>query len=207
MVRNYKRKYTKKSRKMYRRKYKRIPRYLGNPKQALFYYTRFVDLGSITSSTSANIYGASAFNLTQVPGYTDFINLYDFYKLKAIKISFIPLSNITEDGVNGTIYFQRIYTVIDYNDVAIPSSVSELQQYKSCKWSPNLKIHKRYFKPKTIIDSYNELALTLDKQPWVPTSNTGNSYYGIKWAIENTSSLITRYKIEAKYYLVFKSPN
>lgn len=206
MVRNYKRKYTKRSRKMYRRKYKRVPRSLGNPKQAVFYYTRFVDLGGITSTSTSTIYGASSFNLTQVPGYTDFTNLYDFYKLKAVKISFIPWGNIF-NGDSGTEYFLRMYTVIDYNDVTIPSSISELQQYKSCKWSPNNKIHKRYFKPKTIIDSYNELALTLDKQPWVPTSNTGNSYYGIKWAIENAVNLTTRYKIEAKYYLMFKSPH
>lgn len=203
--RNYK-KYSKKTRKNYRKRYtKRIPRYLGNPKQAMFYYTRYADFGSITSTSASTQYGASAFNLTQVPGYTDFTALYDFYKIKAIKLSFIPWSNVT-NGNSGTEFFQRIFTAIDYNDVGIPTSVPELQQYKSCKWSPNNRIHKRYIKPKTIIDSFNELALTLDKQPWVPTTNTGNSYYGIKWAIESAINLTTLYKIEAKFYLCFKSP-
>lgn len=207
MPRVYRKRYSKKkSMRRYRKRYtRRVPRSIGNPKQKIFYYTRFCDLGTITSTSASTTYGASAFNLTQVPGYTDFTALYDFYKIKAIKLSFVPWSNVT-NGDSGTEHFQRIFTVIDYNDVGIPTAVTDLQQYKSCKWSPNNRIHKRYFKPKTIIDSYNELALVLDKQPWVPTTNTTNSYYGIKWAIESQINLTTLYKIEAKFYLAFKSP-
>lgn len=207
MPRVYRKRYSKKkSMRRYRKRYtRRVPRSLGNPKQKIFYYTRFCDLGTITSTSASTTYGASSFNLSQVPGYTDFTALYDFYKIKAIKLSFVPWSNVT-NGNSGTEHFQRIFTVIDYNDVGIPTAVTDLQQYKSCKWSPNNRIHKRYFKPKTIIDSYNELALVLDKQPWVPTTNTTNSYYGIKWAIESQINLTTLYKIEAKFYLAFKSP-
>lgn len=202
----------KRSVKRYRRKYsKRIPRSLGNPTQKVYYFSRYASLGTIVAATAANQYGGSVFSLDQVPNYTDFTNLYDFFKIKAIKISFIPLSNVTlgSSSTNTyTNYNNRIFTVIDYNDAGTPTSIDELREYSNCKWSPNNKIHKRYFSPNPLADATDDSTISLQYKPWVPTTNYNLDYYAIKWAIENTDSgpTVPKYKIEAKFYMAFKSP-
>jgi len=199
-----------------RRKYtRRIPRSLGNPNQKVYYFKRFTTLGTIVVTTaSSNAYGASVFSLDQLPGYTEFTNLFDFYKIKAIKLSFIPTSNVTMQTGNSsttvanTIYNNRIFTVIDYNDAGIPSSVNELREYSNCKWSPNNKIHKRYIVPNPLADATDDSTISLQNKPWVPSTNYAMDYYAIKWAIENNSAGvgIELYKMEAKFYIACKSP-
>lgn len=199
-----------------RRKYSRLPRRsLGNPNQKVYYFKRFTTLGTIVvTSSSANAYGASVFSLDQLPGYTEFTNLFDFYKIKAIKLSFIPTSNVTlqtgnsSTTVANSIYNNRIFTVIDYNDAGIPTSVNELREYSNCKWSPNNKIHKRYIVPNPLADATDDSTISLMNKPWVPSTNYAMDYYAIKWAIENTAAGVgvELYKMEAKFYIACKSP-
>jgi len=206
----------KRSVKRYRRKYsKRIPRSFGSPNQKVYYFKRFTTLGTIVvTSASSNVYGASVFSLDQLPGYTEYTNLFDFYKIKAIKLSFIPTSNVTMQTGNSsttvanTIYNNRIFTVIDYNDAGIPTSVNELREYSNCKWSPNNKIHKRYIVPNPLADATDDSTISLQNKPWVPSTNYAMDYYAIKWAIENTSAGVgvELYKMEAKFYIACKSP-
>lgn len=215
MPRVYRKRYTKKkSVRRYRKRYaKRIPRALGSTKQKVFYFTRYADMGTITATSTSTQYGGSVFSLSDVPNFGEFTTLFDFYKIKAIKLSFIPASDVTVGVGTGiaiipnTVYNQRIFTVIDYNDAGIPASINELRQYKNCKWSPNNKIHTRYFKPRVIIDagSVNN-SVEYRAQPWVK-STQDLDYYAIKWAIENTAAIGTQlYRLEAKFYLAFKSP-
>lgn len=199
--------------KRYRRKYsKRIPRSLGNSQQKVFYYTRYASLGTIAYVSGSTQYGGSVFSLDQLPNYSDFTNLYDFYKIKGIKISFIPTANVTlgtNTATNGlTLYNNRIFTVIDYNDAGVPTSIDELREYKNCKWSPYNRIHKRYFSPNPLADATDDSTISLQNKPWVPTTNYNMDYYAIKWAIETSTSTVGAllYKIEAKFYIACKSP-
>ena len=110
--------------------------------------------------------------------------------------------------VANTIYNNRIFTVIDYNDAGIPTSVNELREYSNCKWSPNNKIHKRYIVPNPLADATDDSTISLQNKPWVPSTNYAMDYYSIKWAIENNSAGVgvELYKMEAKFYIACKSP-
>lgn len=207
----FRRKY-KKSKRTFKRK-----RYTTRPRRSIkiktYPFTRMVALSTIVATSTNTQFGASVFSLSDVPGFGEFTTMFDFYKIKAIRLSFIPVSNVTlETGnaatiVPNTIYNQRIFTVIDYNDAGIPGTIDELRQYPNCKWSPGNKIHTRYFKPRVIIDANSvSSAVEYKAQPWI-NSSEDLDYYAIKWAIENSSAVGTQlYKLEAKYYMLFKNP-
>lgn len=195
----------------------RINRSIGNPNQKVFFFKRTADFGTINvTAANTTVYGASVFTFADIPSFADISSLFDFYKINAVKVSFIPVANVTQQTGNAattvanTIYNNRIFSCIDYNDAGIPTSIDQIREYYNCKWSPNNVIHKRYFKPVPLMDTplANE-PLQVNKNVWIPTTNDLVAHYGIKYAIENTAGAVglQLYKMEVKFYISAKSPH
>lgn len=162
-------------------------------------------LGTVTIQSISDTFQAFNFSLDDLPSYTEFTALYDMYKINAVKVSFLPqmTENISLTSVNNPHAYTRFFSAIDYNDSTAPSSIDELRQYQTCKYTPILRPHKRYiYKPK-ILDSSNT-----SRSPWIATSSPSTNYFGLKIAVENMNSTTTTsmdYVIEAKYYVSFKN--
>jgi len=184
-------------------------------KQPIHYFTRFVSRGTLngTSGTSSS-FGVKTFKISDVAGYAEFSAIYDFYKISAIQIRFIPAANVTTTTVQQTFYSNRFFSVLDYNDNTTPTSLNDLREYGNCKMTPGTKIHKRFFKPKLQVavdedggagSSYG--VVQFPKNPWVSMGSNQTEYFAIKYGLEHPSlSANTElYVIECKYYLQFKS--
>lgn len=179
------------------------------------YFKRFVDRGTINAATgTSTTFGALDFSLDQVPGYTEFQNLYDTFKLNRVKIMFLPLSNVslTSDAdaevFRNTEFNNRLFTTIDFNDATAPTTVNELREYGTAKMSPMTRIHKRYFKPR-----YQDTVSggSSQRSDWLSTDNSADvKYYGIKYALQHrtvvSESAQTLYRVECIYYMSFKQP-
>lgn len=199
------------------------PKFGGKIKQPVHYFTRFVDKGTISGDgTGTASFGVVSFTLSEVPGFGEFVNLYDYFKLNAVKVSFIPVSNVSVYSAMGsgsiplganTTYYDRFFSVVDYNDATVPTSIDSLREYSNCKWSPNNKIHKRFLHPKVILSVDDASAGSpvelgqFNKNPWLSTASNGAVFYGIKYAFEQfTNNSDVRYRIECKFYMSFKAP-
>ena len=188
----------------YRRRFKARSRY-SKRGQKLYLFKRQAGLGQLVMQNILPTYAGFTFNLSQVPGVTEFQNLYDQYKINCIKVMFLPqmTENISLGSVNNPAANARFFSTIDYNDSTPPTSVDDLRQYQSVKMTPCLKIHKRViFKPK-IVDSSGYTV-----SPWLNTTNINTNYYGLKVALEpmaSSSTTTMTYNIEAKFYLSFKT--
>lgn len=112
--------------------------------------------------------------------------------------------NVSLSSFNNPSANARFFSAIDYNDGAAPTSIDQLREYKTCKYTPILKPHKRMiYKPK-LLDRGGAYSVT----PWVTTDDPFQNYFGLKIAIEpmdSTSIGFMSYNIEAKYYLTFKN--
>lgn len=200
------------------------PRYNGRVSQPVHYFTRFgtKNLIQATAATTAT-YGTIHFQLDEVPGYAEYSVMYDWFKINAVKVMLIPLSNVTLTpiytgaGVNyaynqQTDHANRCITVIDYNDRTTPTALDDLRQYSNCKVSPNNVIVKRFFHPKPLNamdeDSIhsNSYGMSQVGSPWIAMQSNQCEYYGIKYGIEHPSMTNNEslYRIEVKYYLAFK---
>lgn len=205
----------------YRKKFTRRARAVGHPKDFVHYYKRKVALDSVVHLTAgAPVLGTYTFQLSDLPGATDFSNLYDAYKLKGVKMYFIPVSNVVTNVTGGTggypstLYSNRLFTAIDYNDASAPTSVDSIREYQNSKWSPYNRIHKRWIRPKIISTDGTTTSNTqfpVGAQPWLPTSSASPYYGALKFGMDPIDGVVAStadilYRVEATYYLSFKNP-
>jgi len=212
--RNFKRRYTRRSAKQMVK-----PKFGGVLKQPVHYYTRFQDGGTITASGASATFGVIYFELAALPNYAEFTALYDFYRINAVQVRFIPVSNITQPTTSAnyvaTFYDNRIFTVMDYNDRSPPTTLDQLRQYSNCKQGTNNRVHKRFIYPKPLVTMDEDSGsggsygiAQVQKIPWVSTQSNQCEWYGIKYGIEHASTALgTLYKLEFKFYLSFKGVN
>lgn len=205
------RRFQKKGRSMTKQMLK--PMIRGRVRQPVHYFTRFQDGGTIVAATSTTTTFATFFlRLQDIPGYTEFQAMYDFYKINAVQVRFIPLFNSSDGSFNVNEYSTRIATVIDYNDDGTPTSMNDLRQRENCKISPYNKIHKRFFHPKPIVaidedagSGTNTGFGQTQKTPWVSCASDAVQWHGLKMGIQHPSaSTYSLYVIEYKVYLAFK---
>lgn len=193
----------------------------GRVRQPVHYFTRFQNGGSITALTgTTTTFGAIYWDLASVPGYTEYSNMYDFYKINAVQVRFIPQTDntdpITASWLTVSAKFNRLITVLDYNDRTVPTSLDDLRQYSNCKVASNNYVAKRFLHPKPTI-TMDEDATSggvygigqSTRTPWVSTASNQCEWYGIKYGIEHGSmpSDASLYKLEFKLYLSFKGRN
>jgi len=201
------------------RKYRR-PRTRWSAKKrrpGVYYFKRFTgNLGNINlGAGQSNAFASFSFSLDQVPNASEFVNLYDMYKINRVKIMAIPVSNVTLFGdltpevFRQTEYSNRFFSVLDYNDSGVFTSVNQAREYQNCKVTMSTKIHKRYFKPRVALDVISGLGYN-PKSQWLSTANITTPHYGIKFAYEGrtntTSAAVTLYKLEAVFYMSFRNP-
>lgn len=219
----YKRRYTKrKNNKRMIKRYRPKNKIYRPIRQQVYYFSRFVDRGPINYNSTLNadvsITGYH-FNLTDVPGYAEFTALFNYYKIVAIKVMLIPLSNValvdaaavSSVPTYASKYSYRTITVIDTDDQDITSyTLNTLREYKTCKITPNDVIHKRYFHPKVRGDVETSPGFSVgsaQSSPWLNTDSPDIRYYGLKLGFEQVPNQPTeRYRFECKYYMKFKQP-
>ena len=203
--RQYPRKYSSKrtTKRYFKRKFSRRYNKRG---QRIYRFVRYTSgLGTFIANNILASYGGYNFSLNDLPNVTEFTSLFDMYKINAIKISFIPqmTENISATSANNPYANTRFFSAIDYNDSSTPTTIDELRQYSTCKYTPILKTHTRMiYKPK-ILDSSS-----YSVSPWMSTASPSANYFGLKVGVEPTQSTVTtsfEYKIEAKFYMSFKN--
>lgn len=143
---------------------------------------------------------AANFSLNDVPGYTEFSALFDFYKVNGIRVKLIPYQ--TESNSTGTVNNAGnvpIFYVVDTTDSTPPSSVEELCEYQDHKITNLYTGLDCYFRPK-FADATSAM-----RDGWVATTNTSLNYYGFKFAIPPSTNAMTYYLVYT-YYLSFKDP-
>lgn len=152
---------------------------------------RVTDLiGSYNAATAVTtpISAALSFSLSQLPGVTEFTNLYDQYKINGISLKIQPL--LTEgissvvSGTTNAWGFPKLSTVLDFDDSVNPATELVMLQYGSLKQTGAFKEHKRFFKPKTRVAALDAggaiTANTVSAARWLDVANPDVPHYGLK---------------------------
>lgn len=190
----------------YRRKFTRRTMRYNKRGQKVYLFKRFLGLGVTPVSNVAPTLYTIDFRLNQLPNYTEFTDLYDQYKINAVKLSFLPsqTQSISLSSTNNSTQ-GRFFSAIDYNDANSPVSIDELRQYQSCKWTSMYRPHKRFFRPKI----QDRGASYTPGKPWINCTSPDQQYLALKVGIEPTNatapSTSLYYNVEAKFYMSFKN--
>lgn len=213
MAIGYKRKYTSRRRPVYRKRkvarkaYRPMGRMVRAPKNYLT-TKRFTTLGTITGNPGApTAYGAQLFKLSDVTNYTEFTALFDQYRILGVGLRFILERNTSNSTlVNGKV--PRMYMIYDKDTSSLPT-MDELRQADNCKIVPmdHVRPFTYFCRPNVLGLSYQSVtsAYTPKWKQWISTSESGCPHYGVRYAIENLDDTDLTVRVEAVYYMQFKS--
>nr|WAE42873.1 MAG: capsid protein [Cressdnaviricota sp.] len=166
----------------------------------------------ITSSVSANVATTFTFKLSDVPNAADFTNLFDQYRIVAVKCRFYPQSNSFNAVISGTPnYSGMFYYTIDHDDSGTLSSLAAALEYNSCKMTNVYHPISVFFRPKiasTAIDSSAAVqpALIGGRSPWLDCDYNNIQHYALKTIWGQSIGLITNMLPVFTYYMQFKDP-
>ncbi|APA62650.1 putative capsid protein [uncultured virus] len=193
-----------------RRRFKRrVPRrYPGK----IYYFKRSVELPVFPMQPTSNPnFFAYSFKLDDVPGVTEFTSLFDQFCLTGVSFKIIPAYNIS--FISGTSVSSpqgEVYTVIDYTDSYVPTSLDDLAQSQTLKRGSSLRINKRYFRPRILIPLSATTGGTMvgPRSMWLTTGpSSDEKHYGIKGAVTFADPALVpncKFRISCTYYLKFK---
>lgn len=214
MVRYQKRRNTRATRRKTRMARSR-KQYYSRPnqiRQPVQYFTRsYYSPAHITIPTGGPAVGYSDnFLLSSMPDVSDFTSLYDQYQIKAIKYKLIPrISNAGPSGAVGNpSILGNIWSVIDYDDSNVPTSLTTLLQYQNLKRTQYHQTHSRYIAAPTVdIGAGTPLTSSVVKRrQWIDCSNINIQHYGIKlWVDGSLGSYPLSFDLHVKYYMAFKN--
>lgn len=181
----------------------------GRIKQPVQYFKRTLWLPDwlVTAGTTDN-FASLKFNLSQLPQYTEFTQLYDQYQIKGVRVELIPqFDSANMASTSSTNIINQNYSVLDYDDVGIPTSMDTIMQYQNVRRCPSTKVMKRFLKPKVATQVYST-ALTTNysskRNVWLDCNQPDTEHYGMKFGFTKSSNA-QKYSLRVIYYLAFKN--
>lgn len=166
------------------------------------------DIDSPTTTTPSGSPGFTSgsfdFKFRYLNNYSEFVNMFDSFRVTGIQHKFFPV------GMNtGMLGRGRFYYYHDHNDVVRPSSekqILERADYKVRSMDTPTPF-KIYYKPKVSVKLYAGASVeafgTLIKQPWVDLNAFGIEcpFFGLKWAwVDNDNTNIISMKCITTVY-------
>lgn len=161
------------------------------------------------------------FQLANLPAYTEFSNLFDQYRVNAVKLTFLPSVDGNDAGnvlnMTNWCYQPRIYTLIDRNGINSGAINTEalLQENTKARLIRNpLKPFSIYIKSPGVelgvgaVAGTSNLNAATAYNRWIDTSANTVSHYGaaVGGIVPNgTTNASILYTCVAKYYLQFKN--
>jgi hypothetical protein len=150
------------------------------------YTTRKVSAvtSAITQSSTVAVFGA--INIQANNNITDFSSLssvFDQYRIMAVEIMFRPQAQSPAPTASSKGF---LYTVIDYDDSTVLTSVSQAEAYENCIATEAWQSQRRCFKPRAALAAYSGSFTSYAnvEAPWIDAASNGVQHYGIKYAID-----------------------
>jgi len=152
-------------------------------------------------------------------GATDIVNLFDFYRIDRVCVTFIA-NTISSTSANLNTALPYLFTAIDYNDADIPT-LSSITQAASCAMvlsGINAKpyVTSREFTPRAAAQVYGTATTSAYAETplntWFANASTAPPvHYGLKFVIDATnmttaSTNIQNLRVMVKVSLSLKGP-
>lgn len=170
----------KNARRRTRRARPRVARSLVN---RVHHFKRTFRLPQLNFSVGSTLMYAEQFDIGQLPQFTDFANLFEVYKVNAIKYELVPCQTGSDlNPTATTLFLPNILSVVDYTDATPPTGINELMQYTNLRRTKITRRHSRYFVPK-VNNDVNGIAIANVKPTWMGFG-AGIPMYGVKWGLD-----------------------
>lgn len=185
----------------------RVPRGVGS-KNMIFPIKRTMQRLPQIVSGVGNEGGAMMFLLSDLPVASEFINLFDQYRIVSVDVHCIPRVNANLSTSPGSISI--FHYAKDYTDVTAPTSLDTILQYGDAK-RVNVNGVKDFhikLKPQCANTVWSGLTASgygaAMEGSWINTASKDVQHYGIKYFWQNNYTTATNIDAYITYSLEFK---
>jgi hypothetical protein len=163
---------------------------------------RFVQTLAETQLTQTNSvqYYTAGYGFAQIPQYSSFAAIFDQYKIEEIQVVFRPMLNavgqVNPNVATGFIAPQ-LYTVVDYDDSATPSSIAQLESYANCNVSMYETVAITFTPHIAVGGAYGSsfTQYTNMEPQWIDCSSPNVTHYGIKAGCDGGDTSMTNFQV------------
>lgn len=180
--------------------------------------TNQITLGTVFADFAATTYqfGASmAFRLNNVPGYTDFTNLYDQYRIDKVKVRFLPLTNSATPIQNGGI-LPTVFVDVRHDSSTVPANMNALREAQGIREYRLDRPFTVSLRPKWISTVGDPLQTAVigaaPRTGWIDTGYYAANHFGLGLWFSNLNlastldDVYTMVRIDITYYLSMREP-
>jgi hypothetical protein len=165
-------------------------------------FSRRIDRGSVTPSTTVDTLLAYSFSLSDLPDYAEFTNLFDQYRIVQIALDFEWVLG-PSSGV------QPLYVCFDQDDAVTPTALTNLLEYDTVSTTVAGANCSRVLTPRVATALYGGAFTQFGNNPatqWVDAAYPSVQYYGVKVGILAASGnptgaawrLLCRYVVQCR---------
>lgn len=175
------------------------------------YFKGHAEHGNIVVTAGETKFFAETFKLANLTNVASFSQLYDHYRINAVKITFYPPFNVYNASGTGALNVPEIYLVRDYDTSVDPTSIAQLDQYTHTVRRAFTRPVSMFLKPKVTMPVYGESGNAFcnpARPPWIDMAKTDVVYYGILGGITcSQTSLLPAMtiRVTADYYISCKN--
>lgn len=157
-------------------------------------------------STGAVLLGSTAFTLNSLPGYTEYTNLFDQYRIKKVMVQCFPrqIDSVGDGGPNSIFSWAT-----DHTDVTAPTQESDVLQYDGHKTLQAYKPFNMVINPAPAAAYWQGLTATgygPRNGAWIDCKSPAVQHYGIKYAWNNNSNPVDYIDLYTTYWVEFREP-
>jgi len=163
----------------------------------------------ISQQASVETTGAFQFTLSGATGYTEFVALFDSYRIGYVKVQFKPVYNMQTISSVSNIVTPNLYSAIDLDDNTAVA-ISVLEEYGTSKTTNFDKEQVRTLTPRAAMAVYSGAFTSfamVPKDGWIDVASPTVQHYGIKYGIEAGAvgqTQLQSWKVIFTYYLEFR---
>lgn len=174
-----------------------------------FKRTTFQNNLSITLDGSGNAFQAHAWAFADLTNSSSFQRLWDAYRIRKIKLEFLPVANQSPYTSPTSGYVPKIVLAADYDDESVPTSIENMLQRAGSKLKTFSRSQSKIISPAIAGEAFvSQLTqgYTQKKGAWVPTASPDVKQYGIKVAFTGLPSQVVNYHMRTTYWFSMKQP-
>jgi len=175
-----------------RRKVKRNVRRKARPRRAptdatIYQFKRSYQVAAaLNNSPSADSFGAQFFQLSFLPNYTEFTNLFDAYQITKVVIKLIPGATVIEGSIassSGGFDAGAFMYFTDTDDVSTPTTMNEFYERQGVKIRYGAsRMFNITLRPRAQLSLDGGFGpVNFGKNQWINTANPSVDHYGWKW--------------------------
>lgn len=185
-------------------------------------FKRNVKLLSLTTSNLGLAFNGYSFSLSDLPNYSEFLALYDMYKINYVVLRIIQRAyglSMIEEVNNYSVGVPFMYYYVDRDDTTAPTTMDSIRENSSSKlhiFTPEKRCAYIKLKPSALRQVYRSAVSTSYEvafNRWMDIADAGATpYYGVKLGIQVPNSgaavgtNIHNFDVEATYYFSCKQP-